>query len=196
LRSPLSKWRPRPRNGWRYVVSQVQFPRTRLPMICLLRLFRFVVVVALRPIIRSGLYVGCLVQKFEFITIGNWTFAGPASFIRIVELARDSLGPEDHELHVGPPEKFDVVYFPVWLPLPEFRYGCIPDAYVVWGAQGMLVGWVHLFNMYNCMKGGRWSFTLNENTRNACNEANKMTAKWLETRQFPTCWIDYFKNAC
>ncbi len=115
----------------------------------ILQTFRFLGSIFFEPIMRTMLYLIARCSHFKAIEIGNWSFWGPPSFLKLAEEAAEYLKAEGSEILGGAPPKFDVMYG--W---SEFRrsssmakrihFGCV---YCL-GCAGNINGvGVHLFHL-------------------------------------------------
>jgi len=152
----------------------------------LLQTLRFVGSIFFEPIIRSSLYLIARCSHFKVFKVGNWSFWGPPSFLKLVKEATEYLKAENSEILDGAPPQFEIIYGGTEFgAAPAWRNAFISDAYIAWGAQGILTAWVYVYFTYACRPKTRWLWAIGERSIEAGEQAKEKTRKWLQARDFP-----------
>jgi hypothetical protein len=127
----------------------------------LLQTFRFVGSIFFEPIMRSFLYLIARCSHFKVLKVENWSFWGPPSFLKLAEEATEYLKAENSEILCGAPPQFEIRYGGTEFgAAPAWRNAFISDAYITWGAQGILTAWVYIYFSYACRPKTRWLWAI------------------------------------
>lgn len=152
----------------------------------ILQTFRFLGSIFFEPIMRIMLYLIARCSHFKAIEIGNWSFWGPPSFLKLAEEAAEYLKAEGSKILGGAPPKFDVMYgWSEFGAAPAWRNAFISDAYIAWGAQGILTAWVYIYFTYVCRPKTRWLWAIGQRSIQSGEDAKAKTREWLQARDFP-----------
>jgi len=153
----------------------------------LLQILRYIGSLLLEPIMRAALRTICIIERFQRLKIGKWTFAGSADFLRLVEDARIRLEEYDPELVKEMTNTLTIIQIGNEVSSsPPLGFGFISDSYIAWGDSGVLAAWIYfLFHSLAC-RGNRWALAAAENSIDASLQARKKAALWMKEHQFPT----------